>query len=128
VQAKTKKILVISLITLLIVGVVAALTLFATRPGKYDTFAKCLKEKGAKFYGAFWCPHCANQKKLFGSSAKYLDYIECSTPDAKKQVQLCIDKKIQGYPTWIFSDGSILNGEVKLEKLAEKTGCSLPKE
>ena len=27
-------------------------------PGKYDTFASCIKESGALFYGAFWCPHC----------------------------------------------------------------------
>lgn len=35
-------------------------------PGKYDDFAKCLSEKGVKFYGAFWCSHCANQKAMFG--------------------------------------------------------------
>ena len=25
-------------------------------------FAQCLEEKGAIFYGAFWCPHCQNYK------------------------------------------------------------------
>jgi hypothetical protein len=33
--------------------------------GKYDLFAQCLKDKDAKFYGAFWCPHCQNQKAMF---------------------------------------------------------------
>ncbi|HEY4504811.1 MAG TPA: hypothetical protein VJI73_03495, partial [Candidatus Paceibacterota bacterium] len=37
-------------------------------PGELDAFANCLKDRGAIFYGAFWCPHCANQKKLFGKS------------------------------------------------------------
>jgi hypothetical protein len=23
-----------------------------------DDFAKCIKDSGAMFYGAFWCPHC----------------------------------------------------------------------
>ncbi len=26
-------------------------------PGALDTFATCLEDKGAIFYGAFWCPH-----------------------------------------------------------------------
>lgn len=96
-------------------------------PGKYDTFATCLKDKGAEFYGAFWCPHCKTQKKLFGSSVKLLPYIECSTPDGKNQTQICIDKKIEGYPTWIFKDGSKLSGEIPLADLAAKTMCELPK-
>ena len=37
------------------------------------------------------------------------------------QTQICIDKKIQSYPTWIFADGSQLNGEIPLQQLADKT-------
>ena len=97
-------------------------------PGKYDNFATCLEDKGAVFYGAFWCPHCQAQKKLFGSSQKLLPYIECSTTDGQSQTQACIDKKISSYPTWEFTDGSRLNGEIPLQQLAEKTSCenSLP--
>lgn len=94
--------------------------------GKYDEFAQCLSEKGAKFYGAFWCPHCQAQKKLFGTSVKLLPYIECSTADGNGQTQICIDNDITGYPTWEFADGSRLSGEIPLETLAEKTGCVLP--
>ena len=95
-------------------------------PGKYDVFATCLKDKGAIFYGAFWCPHCKATKKLFGSSQKLLPYVECSTPDAKGQTEQCIDKNIKSYPTWEFADGSRLNGEIPLAQLAEKTLCELP--
>lgn len=95
-------------------------------PGKYDEFAKCLDEQGAVFYGTYWCPHCQNQKKMFGSSAKYLPYVECSTPDGKSQKQICRDKDITGYPTWVFADESRISGSVPLEELAEKTGCELP--
>jgi len=97
-----------------------------TGPGKYDTFAQCLKDKGAIFYGAFWCPHCQDQKKLFGSSAKLLPYVECSTPDAKAQTPICIEKKVVSYPTWDFADGSRLMGEIPLAQLSEKTSCPLP--
>lgn len=97
-------------------------------PGKLDAFATCLKDNGAIFYGAFWCPHCQNQKTMFGSSEKLLPYVECSTPDGQRQTQECIDKKIEGYPTWEFKDGSRLKGEVPLQTLAEKTNCILPSE
>jgi thiol-disulfide isomerase/thioredoxin len=103
-----------------------------TGPGKYDTFATCLKDKGAVFYGAFWCPHCQAQKKAFGSSAHLLPYVECSTPDANGQLQVCKDQNITGYPTWILKDGtripddSLDGAGVKLETLAAKTGCVLP--
>lgn len=93
---------------------------------KLDDFTKCLKDRGAKFYGAFWCPHCQNQKAIFGSSAKYLPYIECSTPDGNSQLPVCKDKNIEGYPTWEFNDGSRITGEISLDQLAQKTECQLP--
>ncbi len=106
---------------------VAGLWAYAgSRPGKLDEFAQCLKEKNAVFYGAFWCPHCQNQKKMFGKSVRLLPYVECSTPDGRGQKEICKEKNIDGYPTWEFSDGSRLNGEISLEKLREKTGCALP--
>lgn len=120
----------LSVIGLLVLGVITTVMLRGdttpSGPGKYDTFAQCLKDKGAIFYGAFWCPHCQAQKKLFGSSQKLLPYVECSTADAKGQTQACIDKKVVSYPTWEFADGLRLNGEIPLAQLAEKTSCELP--
>lgn len=122
----------IGVIGVLVLGVIATAVVRSdvsggpVEPGKYDTFAQCLQDKGATFFGAFWCPHCQAQKKLFGSSQKLLPYVECSTPDAKGQTQICIDKGVKSYPTWEFADGERLNGEIPLEKLAEKTGCMLP--
>jgi len=97
--------------------------------GKYDQFAQCLGEKGATFYGAFWCPHCNDQKKLFGSSKTLLPYVECSTPDGNGQSQICIEKGVSSYPTWEFADGSRpFSGVVPLVDLAAQTGCVLPSE
>lgn len=128
-MSKTK--IFILVIVLLIVGTVAMALVRGgsdngASSGKYDEFAQCLGDKGAIFYGAFWCPHCQAQKKLFGSSASKLPYVECSTLDAKGQTQICIDKKIGSYPTWEFADGSIIKGEMQLAALAEKTSCVLP--
>ena len=96
------------------------------KPGKLDTFAVCLKDSGAIFYGAFWCPHCQNQKAMFGSSARLLPYTECSTPDGKGQLKVCDDAGVTGYPTWKFSNGTVETGEVALARLSELTSCPLP--
>ena len=29
-------------------------------------------------YGAYWCPHCQAQKKVFGESFQYVPYVECT--------------------------------------------------
>lgn len=94
-------------------------------PTNLAPFAQCLKDSGAVFYGAFWCPHCQEQKALFGSSKDLLPYVECSNTD-NTQTQICKDKKIEGYPTWIFKDGSQVSGKMELATLAEKTQCVLP--
>lgn len=129
-----KKNIVISKKNIVIFGVIAALVIAGialyvsknSKPGPLDAFARCLKEKNAVFYGAYWCPHCQTQKKMFGKSEKFLPYVECSTPDGQGQLPVCQEKKIEGYPTWEFADKSREAGEVPLEKLAEKTGCILP--
>lgn len=123
---KTKFFIIFIIAVILLVGALGFLMNRNTyKPSKLDGFAQCLKQSGAEFYGAFWCPHCQAQKALFGSSKAYLPYIECSNPD-NTQTQICKDKKIEGYPTWIFKDGTILTGEQKLATLADKTQCSLP--
>ncbi len=99
-----------------------------SKPGELDGFAQCIKDKGTIFYGTFWCPHCQNQKKVFGRSARLLPYTECSTPDGKGQLSVCTEKGVKSYPTWVFADETTLTGEVELSVLAEKTGCELPTE
>lgn len=113
------------LIVLIALGVGASF--FAgKRPGKYDSFAQCLTDKGVIFYGAFWCPHCQATKRMFGSSQRLLPYVECSTPNGQGQLQVCKDAGVQNYPTWVFPDGARLTGERTLEELANASGCQLP--
>jgi hypothetical protein len=95
-----------------------------TGPG--EEFAKCVTDAGAVMYGAYWCPHCLNQKESFGDAWTYVNYIECSLPNRAGQTEECTDADIEGYPTWEFADGSRKGGEVPLTTLAELTGCSLP--
>src|SRR3989344_4336978 len=122
-QARPSKFKTKYLMYLVIFLIVSGIIYFAydraKAPGKYDEFAKCLNEKDVKFYGAYWCPSCAEQKRIFGKSAKYLDYIECSLPNRGGQTQICIDEKIQGYPTWELPTGEKITGVMSLERLAE---------
>ena len=125
----TQKTIFFIIVIILVLGTLATVIVRESNLGNevnYDVFATCLKDKGAVFYGAFWCSHCNAQKKEFGSSAKLLPYVECSTPDGQEQVQICKDAKIMGYPTWRFKDGTELTGEIPLTTLAEKTSCELP--
>jgi len=123
-----KKTLAISIILLAIVIVLITYAVVneAKTPGERDEFAICIADSGAKFYGAFWCPHCLDQKRGFGKSAKLLPYIECSPSNRQGQLQVCIDAEIESYPTWEFSDGERLFGNVPQDILAEKTSCELP--
>lgn len=86
-----------------------------------DSFAKCLTERGMVMYGAYWCPHCQNEKKAFGDSWQYVNYVECT-----QEPQKCLEQKIDGYPTWIFPDGKRLVGEQGIEKLSQASGCRIP--
>ncbi|HTK59814.1 MAG TPA: hypothetical protein VL283_01275 [Candidatus Baltobacteraceae bacterium] len=95
-------------------------------PGQYDKLAQCLTEKGIKFYGASWCPHCAEQKRMFGKSMEYVTYVECALPGNQRgQTQACEEAKIESYPTWVFPDGTRVTGEQFPQVLAEKSGCSI---
>ncbi len=96
------------------------------RPGKLDAFAQCIKDSGATYYGAFWCPNCKNQEARFGRSARLLPRIECSTPDGRGQLQVCRDAGIEGYPTWDFVGGVRETGDLPIERLSELTNCPLP--
>ena len=112
------------IIVLIVLGVASSF-MVSSSPGRYDKLAQCIKSKGVIFYGAFWCPHCQRTKALFGSSEQYLPYVECSTPDGKGQTQVCIDKNIKTYPTWMRPDGAILNGEHTIQEWAGFSGCTI---
>jgi hypothetical protein len=93
---------------------------------RLDAFAKCLTAKQAKMYGAFWCPHCEEQKEKFGSSFQYAPYIECGIKGSKGIEPVCTQAGIKRFPTWIFADGTRVEGEHELDFLGQETGCSLP--
>lgn len=89
--------------------------------------AEFLTDQGARFYGASWCPHCQEQKRLFGASARRLPYVECSPAGPNTpQAPSCNAAGIQTYPTWIIK-GQVTVGEVlSLAQLANAVGFPGP--
>ena len=85
-------------------------------------FAKYLKNNGVIKYSAYWCPNCLNQSELFGKQAyKELNVVECANDGKNSQTQLCIDKKIKGFPSWEIN-GKIILGVLTLKELSTLTG------
>jgi len=86
--------------------------------------AKYLKDNGVVKYSAYWCPNCLNQSELFGKQAyKELNVVECARDGINSQTQLCIDKKIKGFPTWEIN-GKLILGVLSLKELSKLSGYS----
>lgn len=97
------------------------------RNSRYDAFAQCTKARGARMYGAYWCPHCAEQEDAFGSAFQYVNYVECGVKgDVHAQSEACKLAEVKHYPTWEFADRSRFEGKQSFQFLSEKTGCPLP--
>ena len=99
---------------------------YASKVSTVDEFAKCTAAKGARMYGAWWCPHCAEQKESFGYAFRYVNYQECSPEGQRTINEVCKQAGIAHFPTWQFADGHREEGAMPLAMLAEKTGCKLP--
>lgn len=83
--------------------------------------AECLTSKWAIMYGTDRCPHCQNQKKLFGFAAfEKVNFVDCD-----KEKNVCTLAGVTGYPTWKFADGTVLQGTQTLEVLASTASCSV---
>jgi len=96
------------------------------RNHKYDAFAKCLAARQAKMYGLYWCPHCIDQKQMFGASFRYVPYVECAIKDSKELAPECKIAGAKLFPSWQFGTDPPKEGVLSLEALSDKTGCSLP--
>lgn len=116
-QASAKKsrlYFIAAVVGVVILGIVAFSAYSYSKPGPYDSFAKCLTEKGAVMYGAMdWCKYTQGQRAMFGKSFKYVDYHEFNElPGIRKT------------PTWVIG-GQWHENAQSFGKLAELTGCKL---
>ncbi len=85
-------------------------------------FAKFLSENNVLMFSAYWCPHCHDQKQLFGKEAvKELTVIECAKDGKNNQYEFCETKGIEGFPSWEINN-EIYSGVKNLNELATMTG------
>jgi len=97
----------------------------SSRPGAV-ALADHLTASGAVMYSAYWCPHCHEQKELFGKEATArLKVVECAPDGQNSQAALCQSKKVQGYPSWEIN-GSLDSGVKPLQELARRSGYKGP--
>lgn len=109
-------------------GIVPPLVTTTSSPAEI-ALARYLTQIGAKEYGAYWCPHCHDQKMLFGrEAAKLINYFECDPKGQNSRAEICqaTATNIKGFPTWEIK-GQFYSGTQSLEKLAEFSGYSGPR-
>ncbi len=117
---KNKTILLVFLFILVFIIVIFVSYNSKNQNKNLDAFAQCLTEKGLKVFGIKNCSWCQKQKNDFGSSFKYLNYIECDI-DPKT----CLENKIEATPTWILPDNQKIVGYQTLEQLSKLSQCPL---
>jgi len=123
--SKTKKVILYVVIAAFFVGAFFAGRYYKNH--KYDSFARCLATRNATMYGLYWCPHCADQKREFGSSFRYVPYIECASEnDPHELTPACKAVGVKLFPSWQFGADPPKEGVLTLQELSQKTGCSLP--
>ena len=84
--------------------------------------ARHLKQIGAKEYVAWWCPHCHEQKQLFGKEAySYINHVECDPRGKDSRTDLCKTADIKSFPTWEIG-GKQYQGVKSLKELAQISG------
>lgn len=96
------------------------------RNHKYDSFAKCLASKQAKMYGLYWCPHCIEQKEMFGDAFHHVLYVECAIKGSSELATECKIAGVKLFPSWQFGTEKPKEGVLSLDALSDKTGCALP--
>jgi hypothetical protein len=120
----TKKIFTYGVVVILLAAAFIAGRYYKNH--KYDAFAKCLGTKQAKMYGLYWCPHCIDQKEMFGDAFHYVPYQECAIKGSQEMAPACKIAGVKLFPSWQFGDEPPKEGVLSLEALSDKTGCSLP--
>ena len=90
-------------------------------------FAQQLADEGVTFYGANWCLHCADQKRLFEDGAQFLPYTEVGGAEFGTFNDLFATKGLSSVPTWELADGTTrITGVQSLEALSQFTGVPIP--
>ena len=123
-ETLSRKMLIWGAIAVVLAGAYAARWYYVNH--RYDGFAKCLASKQVKMYGLYWCPHCAEQKEMFGKAFQYVPYVECAIKGGSGITQECKAAGLKLFPSWQFGTNPPKEGVFPMQELSDKTGCALP--
>jgi uncharacterized membrane protein len=101
--------------------VLLAIGVFAVSPAGATPYqvalARHLSSTRAVMYGAYWCPHCQEQKDMFSAAAGMLPYVECDPKGSGARPDLCAQASVKSFPTWVIGDQRLV-GTQSLDTLA----------
>lgn len=108
-----KKLIITGVFLLVTIAIIVLIFIFQNGNTDEKT-AKCIGQK-AILYVSTTCPHCSNQKEMFGENLKYINLINCNI-----EIEKC--QNIMYVPSWEIN-GQIYTGVQSIDKLKELTGC-----
>jgi hypothetical protein len=123
-RAPSRKVIVYGVIVLLFAAAYSAGRYWKNH--RYEAFAKCLATHQARMYGLYWCPHCIEQKEMFGASFKYVPYVECAIKGSRELAPECKAAGAKNFPSWQFNGGALHEGALSMEDLSARSACPLP--
>ena len=117
-----KKLVTAGVAIIIVVIIVLAILILTQESGASEDekqqLAQCLTEKGYSLAGTSWCPHCQDQKEMFGTSITFIDWHDCD-----EEPEYCEEKGINAYPSWISPLGTVSPGVKDFTFLREVSGC-----
>jgi hypothetical protein len=87
-----------------------------------------LRKTGAKMYGTYWCTTCQWQQEQFGDAFKQVSYVECDPAGQNPRPDVCDRSGIRAYPTWEVNGQLVRPGAFSLDRLADLSGYSGPRD
>ena len=82
------------------------------------SLAQCLSSVGAVMYGSDTCPHCLEQKNLFGTAFAEIKYVNCDF-----NAEACRKENVQYFPMWVIKGKTYL-GVQNFNQLSQFSGCA----
>ena len=125
-ESKQRILITILIVAILIIGfflVTEAITKFTgfavTAKSDVDDFKSCLREKEIILY--------VNTDNLVRTLKEIVleDYLEdIEIVNCLRNNQNCLEKGVSSFPSWIIV-GILVEGDIKIERLSELSGCNL---
>jgi uncharacterized membrane protein len=119
------------LIILIVLGILSLIYFNLPQSEKvdYEQLAKCVTEKGINMYGSFRCGVCAKTRDMYGDAFEFINEIECHPQGENPQTERCLEKGIEGTPTWVMEPNGVeekrYQGFLSADEMMEFSGCEV---